>query len=187
MSGKIKKAEEFVYAAVRAGEMEIDSEGRIWRVARRRGLKTGGTASSTCKRQRAERMLGDYLNVRAMIDGKRMTALAHRLVWFHLHGSIPNGLTINHKNGTKTDNLPNNLEIATDSEQLLHATHVLHRGRAANQNGVKNHAAKLTSDQVKEIRAARTSGESLNTIAARYEITFQHVSAIALGKTRSVG
>ena len=33
MSSKIKKAEEFVYSAVTAGEMEIDTDGRIWRVA----------------------------------------------------------------------------------------------------------------------------------------------------------
>lgn len=187
MSGKIKKAEEFVYAAVMHGEMEIDQEGRIWRVARRRGLKAGGTASSPCKRQRAERRLGDYLNVRAMIEGKRMTALAHRIVWFHLHGSIPDGLTINHKNGAKADNRPENLELATDSEQLLHATHVLRKGRAANQNGTRNHAAKLTTKQVEEIRAARSAGEPLNKIAARYGVTYQHVSAIALRKTRSAG
>lgn len=187
MSGKIKKAEEFVYAAVRAGEMEIDQNGQIWRIARRRGLKTGGTTSSPCKRHRAERRLGDYLNVRAMVDGKRMTALAHRIVWFHVNGSIPDTLTINHKNGKKTDNRPTNLELATDSEQMLHATHVLHKGRAANQNGMKNHATKLTTAQVEEIRLARTSGEKLATIAMRYGVTFQHISVVARGLSRSAG
>lgn len=186
---KIKKAEEFVYTAVRAGELEIDAEGRIWRVAQRRRDRWGGPVKSLpTPRARADRVSAcGYLTVRAMVDRKRMTALAHRLVWLHLNGPIPDGLTVNHKNGAKADNRPSNLELATDSEQALHATHVLRRGRAANQDGTQNHAAKLTGDQVKEIRAARSSGEPLNSIAARYGITFQHVSAIARGKTRLAG
>lgn len=188
MSGKIKKAEEFVYAAVTAGELVIHQNGEIWRVAKRTGDGRGGVRSAACTPTRADRIgtMG-YRTVRAMIDGKRMTALSHRLVWLHFNGPIPDGLTVNHKNGVKHDNRPDNLELATDSEQLLHATHVLKRGRAAHQSGMQNHAAKLTAEQVTEIRAARQMGTPLLTIAAKYEITFQHVSAIARGKTRLAG
>lgn len=189
MSGKIKKAEEFVYQAVAAGELEIDLLGAIWRIARRHRDRWGGPAKSVpCKRVRADRLWPTgYLNVRAMIDGKRMTALSHRLVWFHVNGPISDGLTINHKNGNKADNRIENLELATDSEQQLHAVHVLRKGRAADQNGTKNHAAKLTTEQIAEIRAARKAGARLLTIAAKYGVTFQHVSAIARGKTRLAG
>lgn len=188
MSSKIRKAEEFVYAAVKVGEMEIDLECRIWRLAKRVGDGRGGVRSVPCKVTRAERMgTCGYMNVRAMIDGKRMTALSHRLVWLHLNGPIPEGMTINHKNGNKTDNRIENLELATDSEQMLHATRILKRGKAAHQTGADNPYAKLTTEQVAEIRAERASGTRLLTIAAKYGITFQHVSAIALGKTRFAG
>lgn len=188
MSSKIRKAEEFVYAAVTAGEIEIDPSGEIWRVAKRTGDGRGGARSVRCRRVRADRLgtMG-YRNIRAMIGGKRMTALSHRLIWLHFNGPIPDGLTVNHKNGIKHDNRPENLELATDSEQLIHATHVLRKGRAANQDGMMNHAAKLTTEQVAAIRAARSRGVPLNRLAAEFGITFQHVSAIARGKTRLAG
>lgn len=186
---KIRKAEEFVYATVMAGELEIDSEGRIWRVACRRGDRWGGPARSVpVKRQIADRVgTAGYRNVRAMIDGKRMTALSHRLVWLHLRGPIPDGMTVNHKNGDKADNRPDNLELATDSEQMLHATRVLKVGKAANQRGVMNPHAKLTETQVEEIRAARARGERLATIAKRHGVSFQHVSVVARRLSRSTG
>lgn len=49
----------------------------------------------------------------------------HRLVWSAFRGSIPEGKEINHKNGDKTDNRLTNLEIATRSENMLHAYRVL--------------------------------------------------------------
>ena len=72
--------------------------------------------------------MGDYLQVRTMIDGKRIHALAHRLVWFHFNGPIPPGLTINHKKGNKKDNRPEMLELATYAEQVRHAREVLKVG-----------------------------------------------------------
>jgi len=189
MLSKIKKAEEFVYVVVTAGEIEVDPDGRIWRVARRTSDRWGGPAKSTPVPRRIADRAGatGYRNIRAMIDGRRMTALSHRLVWLHVHGPIPDGMTINHKNGNKSDNSPGNLELATDSEQMLHAIRVLKRGKAAHQTGEKNHYAKLTTEQVEEIRLARSKGEKLSTIAARYGVTFQHVSVVARGLSRSTG
>ncbi len=60
-----------------------------------------------------------------MLDGKRHHALAHRLVYRHFKGPIPAGLTVNHLNGMRGDNRPENLELATASEQKLHAIRVL--------------------------------------------------------------
>jgi hypothetical protein len=120
-----KNAEDFAYQAVQMGELEIDREGRIWRVANRRFWRwIGRTTTQPCARKRAERGT-TYLTVRVMIDYKRVTALSHRLVWRHFRGSIPAGMTINHKNGQKQDNRPSNLELATHSEQMQHARRVL--------------------------------------------------------------
>lgn len=189
MSSKIKKAEEFVYAAVKSGELEIDDQGRIWRVAKRRRDRWGGQPGSLpCTRTIADRAgTAGYRNVRAMIDGKRMTALSHRLVWYHFNGPIPTGMTINHKNGIKGDNRPSNMEIASDSEQQIHANQVLGTGPGANQTGERNPFAKVTAEQVTEIRAARASGETCSAIAVRYGITYQQVWRIARGLSRLAG
>lgn len=52
----------------------------------------------------------DYL--RSMLTDGRF-ALSHRVVWIATHGSIPDGWTINHKNGDRRDNRPANLEPVT--------------------------------------------------------------------------
>lgn len=119
-----------------------------------------------------------------MFNKKRYNALAHRLVYHHFYGEIPDGMTINHINGNKKDNRPINLELATHSEQLIHATHTLKKGRAANQWGTKNHAAKLTQLDVLNIRKRRAAGESLKSIAQDFPVSYQTISKIALGQRR---
>lgn len=121
-----------------------------------------------------------------MFEWQRWHAMAHRLVWFHFEGLIPQGLTINHKNGIWTDNRMANLELATASEQSMHALHVLRRGRL-NQYGTRNAMAKLTSAQVAEIRARRAAGEKLLPLAVEYGVQFQHISRIVRGDRRTRG
>jgi hypothetical protein len=169
--------------------MEIDSEGRIWRVGKRGYDRWAGEVrTNRCERVRAEKTIpSGYLIVRAMVDGKRMTGMAHRLVWRHNYGPLADGLVINHRNGVKTDNRPENIELVTRSENARHATRVLEVGRAADQCGEKNHAAKLTTQQVEEIRRRRATGEKLHPIAADFGVAFQTVSRIARGTRRGSG
>ena len=186
--GKIRHAEEFVYQLVEDGQLEIEADGSIWRVAIRTGDRWTKSAKVTpCERRRAENRAGNYLTVRAMIDGKRVTALAHRLVWRHLHGPLPPDMTVNHKNGNKKDNRPDNLELATDSEQQLHAVHVLGTAPTARQWGERNPGATLTTEQVAEMRTMRKSGATCSTIAARYGVPYQTVWSIVSGRSRSRG
>ena len=179
--GKPTNSEDLVYAAVTSGELEIDEEGRVWRVAARRWNRwTKTTLRIPCARRRAENDLGDYLQVRVMTNSVRVHAMAHRLVWRHFRGPIPDGLTVNHDDGNKKRNTPSNLELATYSEQQLHALHVLGVGRV-DQRGERNAMAKLTGAQVAEIRRRRERGEALKAIAAVYGVTDRAVSKIALG------
>ena len=161
----IRKSEEIVYRAVSSGKIRIDKNGTVWR-----GNK------------RAEHVATGYLQVRVMERKVRSHACAHRLVWRHFFGTIPDGMTINHKNGIKTDNRPENLELATYVEQQIHASRVLKVGHACRQHGEANSMAKLTAEQVAEIRIRRKSGERLKTIAQDYGITDRAVSKIALGQ-----
>lgn len=122
-----KNVEEQAYRAVVMGELEIDNEGRVWRLAARRWDRwTHATRVIPCKRRRAEKRSGKYMQVRVMIDSKRANASAHRLIWRHVHQRpIPAGMTVNHKDGNPLNNHPDNLELATYAEQTAHQIAVM--------------------------------------------------------------
>lgn len=56
---------------------------------------------------------------RVTVDGRSVAA--HRVVYEAVHGPIPPGLSINHLDGVKLNNRPDNLEAATQSRQMAHA------------------------------------------------------------------
>lgn len=175
-------AEEFVITLVESGELEIDQQGRIWRVAMRKGLKTGGSIVIPVQRQRAEREVDDYLQVRAVVDGRRYNAGAHRLVWRYFNGVIPEGYTVNHKDGVKSNNVPDNLEPVTYSENAIHA----HEMGLSDQRGENNNASKLSDHDVEDIRLLYGSGEfTQEDIADNFGVTSAAVSQIVRGLSRA--
>jgi hypothetical protein len=173
-----------------SGLFEISSEGEIWRVAKRhgRGVKPGGgyyvgATISPCQRVRAEYRTRDgYLLVATTINGVKVVVGAHRLVWVSLNGAIPEGMTINHKNGKKRDNSPRNLELATHSEQRRHALEVLNVNRNR-PKGSKHPKTKLSEANVIEMRRLRLAGVMVKEIAARFNMKPRAVSAIIVGRT----
>jgi len=70
---------------------------------------------------------GGYLQVLVRENYRAFAVKAHRLVWIVLRGPIPDGLQINHRDGDKRHNHPDNLELMTSKQNCLHATHVLKR------------------------------------------------------------
>jgi len=123
-----------------------------------------------------------YLQVRMMVAGKRHHAAAHRLVWFHIHGPIPDGVTVNHKNGMKSENWLGNLELATYSEQRRHALAVL--GVLTNKpKGERNPKCQTTDATVREMRRLRASGMMVKAIAEQFGMKYRAVSAICTGRT----
>jgi DNA-binding CsgD family transcriptional regulator len=114
-----------------------------------------------------------YLTVNARNRGIQ-TSLAHRLIWEAVHGPIPNGLVINHKNGRKTDNRIGNLEVVTQSENILHAF----RTGLSCVRGERAPSHKLRNAQVIEIRRLATTGLSNQVIADRFGVSRRNVSMI---------
>ena len=136
-----------------------------------------------CKRVRAELMTPQgYLQVRAMIGGKRHYAAAARIVWHHFKGPIPQGMTVNHEDGVKPNNKPNNLELATYSEQRHHAIQTL-GARHADVRGSKHPKTNLTEADVLAMRSARAAGAKVKALAAQYSVTQNAASQICLGTT----
>lgn len=179
-----KQNELVVYRLVESGELTIDAQGRIWRVAKRTADRwTGLTRVTPCERVRAEFLTREgYLQVRAMIDGKRHYAAAARLVWLHFKGPIPQGLTVNHKRGNRTDNRPAKLELATYGEQRLHAVKVL-GARAWDRRGSRHPKTNLTEANVIAMRQARAAGAMVKSLAAQYGISPNAASQICRGVT----
>lgn len=167
------------YEAVKSGELEIDQQGRIWRLKKRTYDRwTGGVKVTPCKRVRAEiANPAGYLQLRVMRDSKRACAAAHRVIWLHIHGPIPQGMTVNHRDGVKNNNHPDNLELATYSEQRVHAITVL-GARHHDVKGAKHPKTKLSNADVLEIRRRRAAGEMVKAIAASFAMKPKAISAI---------
>ncbi len=110
MPSNHRLAERRLISLVEDGRWVVDGDGRIWTVAVMCGQRPGGVRRLSVARRRTEKVVGSgYLMVRAMIDGRRVYGCAHRLVWQHFRGDIPEGLVVNHRNGAKDDNRPDNL------------------------------------------------------------------------------
>jgi hypothetical protein len=106
-------------------------------------------------------------------EGKKYFKV-HRLV---AEVFIPNPLNlpqVNHINGIKEDNRPENLEWCTAKYNMNHAVEI---GLHSDGIGENNVSAVLTENQVREIRASKKYRGYMNDLAAKYGV---HKSTISL-------
>jgi hypothetical protein len=106
--------------------------------------------------------------------GKLKLFSVHRLVAEAFIG-IPEGMVVNHKNGVPMDCNLLNLEVCTRSENEQHKMHVLKK--------VPRPHAKLTLEQVSEIRLALKAGTRGKLIAEKYNVRANTISSIKTGLT----
>ena len=104
---------------------------------------------------------------RLKVDGKMV--YAHRLAWEQTHGPIPDGFDVLHH----CDNppcceaeLPGHLFLGTHADNMQDRDQ---KGRHVAHRGEDHTKAKLTADDVREIRAARRAGEKPASIGRRYQ------------------
>ena len=175
--------EQVFLSLVRSGELGIDQDGQIWRLKKRGGNPNRNYAIRECQRKRLEYKQRDgYLLVTTTIGGVRTVTGAHRVVWAYFNGPIPPGMTINHKNGLKSDNRPINLELATYSENRIHAIEVLNVNRNR-PKGSLNPKTKLTEADIVEMRRLRAGGLMVKEIALAFGINKKAASKICTGRT----
>lgn len=173
-------------AQVALGLFKVESDGTIWRLAKWTG---GGRVSGLIyvPKARAERSTagpGSYLRVMFKDGERRRKVNAHRIVWMVANRRpIPPGMEINHIDGVKRHNRPDNLELVTHQQNAQHShTHLAPKKK--DQRGEKNSSAAVTETQVLEIRSIwRASALSQREIAAKFNITQSTVSAIVLRKS----
>ena len=114
---------------------------------------------------------GRYLKVTYEDKGKVVGDFVHRLVVKAFIGEIAKGLVCNHLDGNPRNNNISNLEVVSQSVNMIHA---FRTGLAKK---------KLTSEQVIEIRILSRFSDMMNKdIAKIYNVPASHVSNIKRGK-----
>lgn len=118
-----------------------------------------------------------YQYVRLSFNGAAKARLVHRIVALAFLGNPTAPANhVNHKNGNKSDNRPENLEWVTPSENHRHRVHVLGKDNLPKpgDNGYRNpnRASKELEDRIIELRKA---GLKLRQIAEILEINESQV------------
>lgn len=109
------------------------------------------------------------------VNGRRVSV--SRLVCAAFQGPA-NGLHCAHLDGDRKNNRADNLKWATPKENHSHKWQ-----HGTMLVGEQCNTVKLTSEKVREIRAARRGGETLRAIASTYGITSGNVEAITKRRT----
>lgn len=130
-----------------------------------------GAPIPTCKTNNG------YLKTNLILNGARYSQLVHRIVMREFVGDSK--LQVNHIDGNKENNCLENLEYATQSENIRHGFEI----GLYNRKGENNPAAKLKKEQVGMIRDLTANGKiSQRKIALLFGISQSSVSKITNGK-----
>lgn len=100
---------------------------------------------------------------------------AHRWMYQFIHGSIPAELVVRHKCDVPSCVNPMHLETGTARENTIDK---FQRGRGADRRGEKHPLARLTADQVREIRRLASCGQTNRSLAKLYGVNEKHVGRI---------
>lgn len=119
-----------------------------------------------------------YLRACLFKDGNKYTKRVHLLVCEAFHGTRPEGKVCRHKDGNRCNNRPENLEWATQKDNIedkkKHGTYT---------QGAANHRAKLTDAQVAEIRADPRYRYKPEEYAAKFGVSKGCVVDARVGRT----
>jgi len=119
-----------------------------------------------------------YYKLHISKDNIRSHFTVHVLVARAFIGDRPDGLQVNHINGVKTDNRPENLEYVSGSRNIVHA-----QDMGLKPVGSRCWQAKLSESDVSTIKALIRQGVNIIEIADRYGVVKQTISSIKQGVT----
>jgi hypothetical protein len=120
-----------------------------------------------------------YLEVAPMINGRRTKHTLHRLVGVGFVPGYEDGLSINHIDGNKTNNKPDNLEWVSMARNAQHAWEI----GLVDLRGENNPGHKLTTKQVVYIRRLLSQGVTPHTLAVVAGISDGMIYRIRDGKS----
>jgi hypothetical protein len=163
----------------------VYQDGSIWNEARtrtttriRNGVEQTFTSNFPSVKLSPFLNRNGYLVVSTLKDGKRPKVFTHRLIAMcFVHGYRPH-LTVNHINGIKTDNRPENLEWVSLAKNSKHAWET----GLVDLRGEKQPNHKLTQRQVIHIRKALRLGVPANSLSIIANVNPSTIHLIEKGK-----
>ena len=164
------------------GRYEISNHGRLKSLPfEKQGRNSNGPFSYTTKELIRKPCFDTsgyiWYDLKDGVTRKSHCRKAHRLVAELFIPNPYNRLEVNHKDGDKTNNNVDNLEWCTRKENIKHAFDL---GLSSNA-GERHPRARLSNNQVKELRKLRESGLSLKEIGETYGVHFSTISKICTG------
>ncbi len=151
----------------------VGSDGSVWSSWQIHGNQPATMTRINWRRLRSRKDKRGRAAVRLYRPGENITRCVHLIVLEAFVGPRPDGMEACHNNGDNTDNRASNLRWDTHRENILdkfrHGTMPL---------GEKHHAAKLTEEQVIEIRRRRAAGEPRGGLSKEFGIHVRTISWI---------
>lgn len=123
-----------------------------------------------------------YKEVCLYIDKKPYMKYVHRLIIETWSIPIQQGKQVNHIDGDKSNNCIENLEVVTPSENSKHSYHVL-GNKAPVMKGEKHPNAKLTKDEVLQIRHMFKKGLDARLMAKTFNTPLSTIRKICYRQT----
>jgi hypothetical protein len=161
------------------GLYQVSSEGRV------KSLKRIVVTRDKVKRTLCEKVLklglcgGGYLIAGLSKNNKRRTLRVHRLVMESFRPTEDSSLQVNHIDGNKLNNMVENLEWCTASENIKHS---YKNGMSSCFYGEKSNLSKLTNKDVNRIRMAGRCGMQTKEIAKIFNTVPANINHILSGK-----
>jgi hypothetical protein len=115
--------------------------------------------------------------------GNGMTR-ASRVSWELHNGPIPEGLSVRHRCDNRICTRPDHLELGTQADNMRDAKD---RGRIRNNppRGIAHWKAKLTDEDVADIRRLRSEGIGSTALAAQFGVSRTHIKRVVRGDSRA--
>lgn len=107
------------------------------------------------------------------------TSLVHRLVASAFLGDVTN-LTVNHKDGNRSNNHVNNLEIVTMQENVIHAFKT-----GLSKKGEAHGKAKYSDEKIKAALSTIFEGKSVTAASKEHGISRPYLNNVKNGRYRS--
>lgn len=152
---------------------EASNQGRIRTIGGRWGTTAGYRILRPYKNQ-----CGYLTVVLSAQPRKKKVYFLHRLVAAAFIGERPEGQFVNHLDGDKLNNRPENLEYVTPKGNKRHASQM-----GLIMRGAEHCHTKLSDDDVRNIRALHEQGWQQKAIAAKYGLHSSTVMRIIFRRT----
>jgi len=115
-----------------------------------------------------------YYQLRPYPRPDRRQIRVHQLIALAFLGPCPDGLEVNHIDGDRTNNAPNNLEYVTHADNVRHSWALGNCERRGEANG----RAKVSEAAVQAIRTLHADGVPRKALADSFGVSSGHINAI---------